>query len=292
LLAGALVGASAAAGPPAASSWCQRLAPRLPGISVRDCEQSRLLPSGAVSTHGFPILSRAIPAAHAGAGDKPVRILLIGAIHGDELTAGAIVFDWLHLLPQTRLAREFDWVVAPVVNPDGLLAPTPTRVNANGVDLNRNFPTPDWERDAAHYWRVRTHRNARRFPGHTPLSEPETRWLYGEIERFQPNVIVSVHAPFGILDFDGPAPTPRKFGRLWFRPLGVYPGSLGNYGGVHKNVPVITIELPDARRMPSPAEVRRIWTDMLAWISSNVSPKGEEADASGTDPMSKTTSVR
>lgn len=36
------------------------------------------------------------------------------------------------------------WRFIPVLNPDGLLAPKPTRVNAGGVDLNRNFPTPGW----------------------------------------------------------------------------------------------------------------------------------------------------
>jgi len=271
----ALCPAALAASP--GSGWCGRLAPRLPGVSVADCERSGLAPTGALSVKGFPILARSIPASGSGKQEKPLRILLLGAIHGDELTAAAIVFDWMRWIPTTP-AREFDWRVAPVVNPDGLLAPKPRRVNANGVDLNRNFPTPNWERDASHYWRVRTRKNARRFPGHTPLSEPETQWLHAEIERFQPDVIVSVHAPFGVLDFDGPAPKPRRFGRLWFRPLGVYPGSLGNYGGVHKNMPVITIELPNALQMPPPAEVRRIWLDMLKWIGGNVSSK--EADAS------------
>jgi len=32
------------------------------------------------------------------------------------------------------------------------------------------------------------------------LSEPESRWVSDEIERFQPQVIISVHAPFGVLD--------------------------------------------------------------------------------------------
>jgi protein MpaA len=90
------------------------------------------------------------------------------------------------------------------------------------------------------------------------------------MERFQPQVIISVHAPFGVLDFDGPATPPRKFGRLVFNPVGVYPGSLGNYSGMHKNVPVITIELPNAQTMPSEAEVKRIWQDMITWIRRNV----------------------
>jgi len=284
-LAIACCSAALAAGPaasPVSANWCRRLAPRLPGVSAARCERSGLAPTGAQSVRGFPILARSIPAAVSEPGEKPLRILLLGAIHGDELTAAAIVFDWMQWM-ESASARQFDWLVAPVVNPDGLLADQPQRVNANGVDLNRNFPTPGWERDAPHYWRVRTGKNARRFPGHTPLSEPETRWLYGEIERFQPDVIVSIHAPFGILDFDGPAPKPRKFGRLWFRPLGVYPGSLGNYGGVHKNLPVITIELPNARRMPPPAEVRRIWQDMLKWIAGNVSAKDQQADASDAE---------
>jgi hypothetical protein len=272
------------------TDWCKRLAPRLPRISVAACEHSGVTPTGATSAKGFPILARSVPPSKPRPGEEPLRILLLGAIHGDELTAAAIVFEWMQLM-QTSPAREFYWRVAPVVNPDGLLAPKPQRVNANGVDLNRNFPTPDWERDAPHYWRVRTGSNARRFPGREPLSEPETRWLYAEIEHFNPNVIVSVHAPFGVLDFDGPAPTPHKFGRLWFRPLGVYPGSLGNYGGVRKNVPVITIELPNAVTMPPPAEVRRIWQDMLTWIGNNVPPKAPEADAAGTERPLRRTSV-
>jgi murein peptide amidase A len=63
----------------------------------------------------------------------------------------------------------------------------------------------------------------------------------------------------------------------------VYPGSLGNYSGTHKNIPVITIELPNARTMPSDAEVGRIWQDMLNWIQRNV-PK--QVNMSATRPLS------
>ena len=212
---------------------------------------------------------RSVPAAKAGKHGEPVRVLLLGGIHGDELTAAAIVFEWMQWL-QTPAAQSFHWRVAPVVNPDGLLAPKPQRVNANGVDLNRNFPTPGWEQDAKRYWMKTTGGDPRRFPGPSPLSEPESRWLNAEMERFKPHVIISVHAPFGVLDFDGPATPPRQFGRLYYSRVGVYPGSLGNYGGMHKNVPVITIELPNARAMPPKDEVQRIWKDMLAWIERSV----------------------
>ena len=94
------------------------------------------------------------------------------------------------------------------------------------------------------------------------------------IDRFRPHVIISVHAPFGVLDLDGPAKAPRRFGKLHFSRVGVYPGSLGNYGGAHKNVPVITIELPHALDMPDRAETRRIWVDMIDWIARSVPAQG------------------
>jgi protein MpaA len=270
--------ASAAAGANAKRSaeqlqWCARLLPRLPGVSKATCVGSALQPTGAASLQGFPILARRDPAMKDGRPDpRAVRVLLLGGIHGDELTAAAVVFRWMEWMNGVP-ARDFHWSTVPVVNPDGLLAPKPKRVNANGVDLNRNFPTPGWQQDAPKYWAKATGKDPRRFPGPKPLSEPETRWLNEEMERFRPQVIISVHAPFGVLDFDGPAPAPTRFGRLLINRVGVYPGSLGNYSGRHKNVPVITIELPNALTMPPEAEVRRIWVDMLTWIKDNVPPE-------------------
>ena len=248
-------------------NWCQRLAARLPGLSAAACQASKLQPSGGLSNNGFPLLMRHLPPATGIT--RPVRVLLLGGIHGDELTASAVVFKWLQWA-QIPLAQEFMWEVVPVTNPDGLLAQKPTRVNAHGVDLNRNFPTPGWQQEAPRYWARVTASDPRRFPGTGPLSEPETRWVNDEIDRFRPDVIVSVHAPFGVLDFDGPAPVPERFGRLLFNQVGVYPGSLGNYSGRNRHIPVITIELPNAQAMPSDLEVDRIWQDMLSWIKLNI----------------------
>jgi len=250
--------------------WCKRFSARLQSVPIAKCKESALQPSGATSLKGFPILKRQIPAMKNGkVNNKAVRVLLLGGIHGDELTASAIVFQWMQWM-KTAPAQDFHWNVVPVVNPDGLLSPKPKRVNANGVDLNRNFPTPNWRVDAPHYWAHKTGSDSRRFPGMAPLSEPESRWVNEEMERFRPQVIISVHAPFGVLDFDGPATPPHKFGRLVFNRVGVYPGSLGNYSGMHKKVPVITIELPNAQTMPTSAEAKRIWLDMLTWIRQNV----------------------
>jgi protein MpaA len=98
------------------------------------------------------------------------------------------------------------------------------------------------------------------------LSEPESRWLAEEIERFRPDAIVSVHAPHGVVDFDGPPKGPERLGHLHLNLLGTYPGSLGNYAGVQMNIPVVTIELPSAGIMPTWEQIRHIWTDLVRWL--------------------------
>jgi protein MpaA len=265
---------AASAGPQKISSQqlCERLSERLPGVTTANCRAGALVPTGAHSRNGLPIMIRRYAAPRgrdASRSSAPIRILLLGGIHGDELTSSAIVFQWMRAL-QAGSAQNFHWEVVPVLNPDGLMAPRPSRVNAGGVDLNRNFPTPNWANEAPRYWARETGSDPRRYPGKAALSEPETRWVNDELQRFRPNLIISVHAPFGVLDFDGPAPAPQRFGRLALNPVGVYPGSLGNYSGKFRNVPVITIELPNALTMPNDGEVQRIWTDMLAWINRNV----------------------
>lgn len=247
------------------TDWCPALTTRLPTIKVSECRNSGFAPSGTVSYNGFPLLQKELPAKQA----KARRILLLGGIHGDELSAAAIVFRWQELL-QKNPTPDLHWKIAPVINPDGLLARQAKRVNARGVDLNRNFPTPDWQKEAPQYWIKTTQKDPRRFPGKTPISEPESRWIYDTLEQFKPDVIVSVHAPYGVLDFDGPAKPPTRFGRLHYNPVGVYPGSLGNYSGVHRDIPVVTIELPHATQMPENAEIQRILQDMLSWIQKNL----------------------
>lgn len=249
------------------TEWCTSLTARLPKVSVNDCLNSKLISTGVFSSNGFPILVKdlSVDPRHK----QVLKVLLLGGIHGDEQTASSVVFKWLALM-QKNGVQEFQWKVAPIVNPDGLLAAKPKRVNARGVDLNRNFPTPNWQQDAPRYWAKTTGSDPRRYPGKTPISEPESRWVFDTIEKFKPDVIISVHAPFGVLDLDGPANPPKSFGRLWYNRVGVYPGSLGNYSGVHKNIPVVTIELPNATTMPPDAEVLRIWQDMQSWIRRNV----------------------
>lgn len=250
-------------------AWCAAVTKVIPQIKPAMCTSAELKP-WAKSVNGRPIMLREFAPARG----SLARVLVVGGIHGDELTSVAIVFRWIELLKQgTGEPAQYHWRVIPLLNPDGLLArPRPTRVNARGVDLNRNFPTDNWADEAHHYWSVSTRRDPRRFPGVAPRSEPESSWLHYEITTFKPDVIISVHAPYSVLDFDGPPAVkpPLKFGRLKLHRLGVYPGSLGNFGGLKEGIPVVTLELPHALDMPTEKELAQVWRDMQNWLSTNV----------------------
>lgn len=146
-------------------------------------------------------------------------------------------------------------------------------MNANGVDLNRNFLVPGEETAAAlDYWTTRTYSNERHSPGPYPLSEPETRWLFDEIEQFKPNVIISVHAPYSLVDYDAPnrSNAPRRIGYLHRNLMGTYPGSLCNYAGIYRGIPFITLELPHAGIMPTGSQIGNLWTDLVQWLIKNL----------------------
>src|SRR5699024_4055285 len=69
--------------------------------------------------------------------DNFKNILVIGVFHGDEPQGKFLIEQYLKENNDTRL------LFIPCLNPDGMAQNT--RTNANGVDLNRNFPTQNWE---------------------------------------------------------------------------------------------------------------------------------------------------
>jgi murein peptide amidase A len=242
---------------------CDEFYARLPNVSWALCDAARLQASTGKSVKGRMIYTRDIEPDQV-----RLRVLVIGGMHGDELSSASVALHWIRLA-QAAPAQTY-WRFIPALNPDGLFDRPARRVNANGVDLNRNMPTPNWEHDAAIYWEQRTRRDPRRWPGKQPLSEPETRFLHEEIQRFKPNLIVSIHAPYGVLDFDGPIEPPRRLGRLHLEQVGIFPGSLGNYGGVQKGMPVVTIELHSALLTPRNVEIERMWRDLGNWMGETM----------------------
>jgi len=249
---------------------CEKISSKLASVSYQECTGFNMGKSGYSSLKGFPILIEEFPPLP---NRKPKgRILLIGGTHGDELSSISIVFKWMETL-QKHHSGLFHWRIAPLMNPDGALLKKHNRLNANGVDLNRNFLIPQSHDTAAlEYWKSRTNKNKRRYPGPYPLSEPETYWLFKEIESFKPDVIISVHAPYSLVDYDAPnrENAPQRIGYLRKNLMGTYPGSLGNYAGMHLGIPVITLELPHAGIMPNNAQISNLWTDLVRWLIRNI----------------------
>lgn len=251
------------------SKICIDYASRIPSVTASMCEAAELKTLGVRSVQGRVIWGRDLKPD-----DANLRVLVVGGIHGDEMSSVSLAYHWMALAekPPADSPLSIHWRFIPSLNPDGLFARPSKRTNANGVDLNRNFPTPHWSRDAKQYWEKRTKRDPRRWPGNKPLSEPESKYLHDLMESFKPNLIVSIHAPYGVLDFDGPSVPPSKLGRLYLDQVGIFPGSLGNYGGIHKGVPVVTIELPSASSVPQSAEVRQMWMDLHRWMAERLKP--------------------
>jgi hypothetical protein len=250
-------------------SICQRISDKLASVGNRECTSLNMQPSGHRSVGGTPLLIKEYPPL--GQRQPQARILLVGGTHGDELASISIVFKWMHTLEKHHSGL-FHWRVNPLMNPDGALQKKHSRTNANGVDLNRNFASPNGGLKAAlEYWRDKTKRNKRRYPGPYPLSEPETIWLHQEIEEFKPDVVIAVHAPYSLVDYDAPDRNnaPRQIGHLYKNLMGTYPGSLGNFAGIHLGVPVVTLELPHAGIMPSKRQISRLWTDLVRWLVRN-----------------------
>ena len=253
---------AAAAGP----NPCAEFVRWLPNVSTARCRAAQLQPGPGRSVLGRTIFVRDVVVDH-----PRLKVLVLGAIHGDEMSSASLVLHWAGLAGAD--AAGVSWRFIPALNPDGLFKRPAQRANAHGIDLNRNFPTPDWARQTRIYWEQRTRKDPRRYPGPSPLSEPETRFLRDEMDGFAPNLIVSVHAPYGVLDFDGPqVEPPRQLGSLLLDQVGIYPGSLGNYGGVQRGMPVVTIELPSAEATPRDAEMQQMWADLLKWMGEHLQP--------------------
>jgi protein MpaA len=103
------------------------------------------------------------------------NLLLVGGVHGDE-SEGVFL---AHLV----LTAGCPVPVVPSLNPDGTLMHQ--RWNHNGVDLNRNLPTPDWEP---------TPRNPRYPPGSAPGSEPETQAFLAALKLTGATTVISMHS--------------------------------------------------------------------------------------------------
>lgn len=198
--------------------------------------------------------------------ERGKRILVFALIHGDEGPSGSVARLWMERL--NKIEPRNNWRVVPVLNPDGWAAKT--RMNANKIDLNRNFPTKNWKEQSAKRWKEKKY-DPRRFPGKVAGSEPETKCAIAHIDDFNPSFIISIHTPYGVLDFDGPRMQFPDFTPLRWFSLGNYPGSMGRYMWAERRVPVLTIELKGNENIASKLEQ----FDHLQDISGTVAIQSE-----------------
>ena len=187
-------------------------------------------------------------------GSKSNCILFLGGVHGDELPTVYVLLKFAdYIKDNPNFFKDKCVIIAPLINPDGFFAKPPTRVNASGIDINRNFPTHDWQALAWKQWERKSHKNKRYYPGKKPGSEQETLFQMALINRFKPQKILTMHSPLGFYDFDGPSSNLDSF-ESWietvsketkhpFKKFGYFPGSLGNYAGHERNIFTLTLEL-------------------------------------------------
>ena len=156
--------------PPGNEIMCADWAFRVPLVTPSRCMRAGLVAAEQRSVQGRRIYIRDMPNPLGS-----IRVLVVGGMHGDELSSTALALQWIAQAQST--GSNVHWRFIPMLNPDGIFAKPSRRTNAHGVDLNRNFPTPNWKSEAAFYWEHRTRRDPRRWPGPQPLSEPESRYL-------------------------------------------------------------------------------------------------------------------
>lgn len=159
--------------------------------------------------------------------------LVIGVIHGDEPQGEELINRYIEETPKTNL------LFIPCLNPDG--RDLNTRTNANNVDINRNFPTNNWILS----------KKDKYYGGDFPASEIETRFIIDILEQYKPSLIVTLHTPYKIVNYDGPAKKIAKdISKIIDYPVEASigyptPGSFGTYSGLEHNTPIITLEMDE-----------------------------------------------
>jgi hypothetical protein len=166
---------------------------------------------GKESVIGTSVEGRPLARFELGPEDKPA-ILLTALMHGVEAVGAMALLDLVehlsdrsHPIARSVLSKS-RMVVIPIVNPDAYAANMTKlargerawqRCNANGVDLNRNFPRLTTNR-LAHPFSGSRFRLSPHYIGEHALSEPESRAVRATAVETRPTLSLAFHS-FGNL---------------------------------------------------------------------------------------------
>ena len=182
---------------------------------------------------------------------KGQTILIIGVFHGDEPEGEFLIHKLIDEIKKNpELIENNTILLIPCLNPDG--KDLKTRTNTNGVDLNRNYPTTNWEL---------SEKKDCYYSGDSPASEIETKFLIQVIDEYKPDRILTLHTPYKVVNYDGCAKElAEEISKLNGYPVEENigyptPGSFGTYCGIERNIPTITLELPE-NELPE-----KLWND-------------------------------
>lgn len=165
------------------------------------------------------------------------EILVLGGVHGDEPEGVICAYGLLGEFFRS-FTLKVNLTLVPAFNLDGVIAKS--RLNGNGVDLNRNLPTQDWDPKAF---------NERYPPGPHAGSEPENQALMIYIQNTRPRFVISLHSWKPLLNVNGDcgpeAEAIHKLTGYVIEPSIGYPtpGCLGTYTGLERDMPTITYEI-------------------------------------------------
>jgi protein MpaA len=177
------------------------------------------------------------------------EILILGGVHGDETEGVVCAYGLFQSFLQSFPFR-LNLTLVPALNLDGSLVKS--RVNGNGVDLNRNLPSRDWNPKAF---------NERYPPGPFANSEPENQALVLYLAEKKPRWVLSLHSWKPLLNVNGAChpeaeAIQAQTGYVIEESIGYpTPGCLGTYAGLERDMPTLTYEI---ERGLAPQEVLKV----------------------------------